>query len=179
MDAFGVCTKIPTVCPSLWAPVCGCDGKTYGNDCARQVASMSKAADGECGGNSDGGASAVLVINPKSASFITGIGITTSATVFTVQNAGSGASGSLDVSFTGTDRTVFEVSSNTCAAFLPGGQTCQVAVVFHAPRTSGNYSATLSIAEDGGSVLTAPLSGFATPTPGGGTADAAIDSGTL
>ena len=30
-------------------PRCGCDGKTYGNDCARQAAGVSKRSDGKCG----------------------------------------------------------------------------------------------------------------------------------
>ena len=28
-DSFGVCSTIPTTCPTLDQPVCGCDGKTY------------------------------------------------------------------------------------------------------------------------------------------------------
>jgi hypothetical protein len=49
-DNMGVCVKIPVVCPAVFDPVCGCDGKTYGNDCERQTAMVSKDHDGPCEG---------------------------------------------------------------------------------------------------------------------------------
>ena len=48
-DAAGECVEVPTGCPDVWDPVCGCDGVTYGNDCDRRAAKVQKAHDGECG----------------------------------------------------------------------------------------------------------------------------------
>ena len=44
----GVCVKAPKVCSRLWAPVCGCDGETYANDCKRLKAGVGVAHEGAC-----------------------------------------------------------------------------------------------------------------------------------
>ena len=49
MDVSGTCAKTPKFCPHYVRPVCGCDGKTYNNDCERQRAMVSKNRDGKCG----------------------------------------------------------------------------------------------------------------------------------
>jgi len=45
----GVCVDIPENCPlKLWDPVCGCDDKTYPNECVMHMNKVSKKVDGEC-----------------------------------------------------------------------------------------------------------------------------------
>ncbi len=57
-DQTGTCAKKPEACDLIYAPVCGCDDRTYGNECAAQMAGVSVAKSGECqpsGGGGGGG----------------------------------------------------------------------------------------------------------------------------
>jgi len=48
--AEGTCVRIPRLCAQrmTFRPVCGCNGKTYPNNCQRERAIVAKRHDGRC-----------------------------------------------------------------------------------------------------------------------------------
>lgn len=47
-DAQGSCQPRPEICPDIFEPVCGCNGKTYANPCSAARAGVSVDHEGEC-----------------------------------------------------------------------------------------------------------------------------------
>lgn len=47
-DKPGHCAAKPAACPRISRPVCGCDGKTYGNGCDAQAAGVGIKQEGAC-----------------------------------------------------------------------------------------------------------------------------------
>lgn len=44
----GTCVKVRWLCFQLYRPVCGCNGRTYPNDCQRIRSRVAKKHDGKC-----------------------------------------------------------------------------------------------------------------------------------
>ena len=47
-DVGGTCVKVPRGCTKENKPVCGCNKKSYANDCVRQQSRVAKNYDGKC-----------------------------------------------------------------------------------------------------------------------------------
>jgi hypothetical protein len=54
-DTEGHCEPRPDACDAVFAPVCGCDGTTYGNACEAAGAGVNVASEGKCEGEPGGG----------------------------------------------------------------------------------------------------------------------------
>jgi hypothetical protein len=68
----GTCTMLPTECPPVLAPVCGCDGVTYLSACGASEVGQSVRSDGDCDETDAGPADAGTDAGPTDAGITDG-----------------------------------------------------------------------------------------------------------
>jgi hypothetical protein len=99
-DAVGACEVRPEACDTIYSPVCGCDGETYGNACVANARGVSVEREGMCdggddaGGNGEGGDSDAGIVDDTNGSQVDGGNIR--STDAGGDDASSGYEGSVD-----------------------------------------------------------------------------------
>ncbi len=69
---MGTCAAIPATCPTDTVPVCGCDGRTYDNQCLADQAGVSISQTGACPPSACGGPDGVTCPEGQYCSMATG-----------------------------------------------------------------------------------------------------------
>jgi hypothetical protein len=129
-DFFGTCVAQPQVCSAIYLPVCGCDRKTYGNDCERQAAGVSKDFDGACpttdagAGGSTGTGGTTAGGGSKGSGGVTGVG-GSKATGGTTGAGGSKATGGA-TSSGGTGGSTGKTCGGFAGLLCATGEVCDM-----------------------------------------------------
>ena len=97
-----------------------------------------------------------IVISPTVQAFAGSVGVTGASVAFSVANLGSTSTGSVSVTFGGTDALDFVVVSNPCVVPLSPGSACRLLVSLRG-RTPGMKAATLTVTASPGGNAAAQL----------------------
>ena len=147
-NSEGVCTPIPEICPSLYDPICGCDGKTYANQCNAALSGISIAYRGECGTPEINLKQGKEEIPDNTGTFdFSNVCLgSDKAVTFTIENLGSGVLDLTEtpiVNITGVNVSDFIVTQQP-SANIQAGESISFVITF-TPIMSGLRSAEVSI----------------------------------
>jgi len=152
LAAGASCTIAITCTPATSGSLSANLGANFPSPLAQQSIALS------CTGAAQ--AAPVAALTPATADFGSmTTGTTSAAQTFTLTNSGNAALTISGITLGGTNASDFAISSNSCANALAASATCSIAVTF-APSATGNFSATLSVADNAaGSPQTGALTG--------------------